>query len=792
MMTPDQNDVHDFHREVSLMFLRNTSGFAVRTPKGQKDPGAILWDPKSNTREKSDQTIKVLETTQDNLGVHLFGSLVDVDIDTDNPYLMAALDHFLPATTHVWGRPSRPRTHRLYELAGQTFDPTKWPFLAKIQKKPEIAAEVRGGDLKSARYSLLPGSTHPSGEKYLWENPKAARSTVVHVSEEKLMQAVRFSCVAALIGQHWQEGVRNELCKAFSGFLYKAAAYNEELNADLPFTREEAWDLLEGVMRIADDDPADSAMRRKTFDQTWEKGESGAPIVGATRIGELTGDEDIVGLLYLLLANTPDLQAMDAIFEQYAVIRNTMNLIDLKLGAKGAYVMNREAFVFTLAGNFIQTEKSKVPISAVFLNSPRRTIVDRVSANPMREKIYINRDGMKVANTWTGWEIEPCDEEVTEKDVEWFTDYVLRVICRSDLDLYDWVMTWIADMFQNPAEKPGTALVLVGEQGAGKSMLPEKILRPIIGSAHSTKAGTIEKLTSKFNSHMGGKLLIQGEEVMNSNRRQDADMMKDAITSAIRMVEMKGRDAFEMEDFSRYILTSNHEDRAVNIEAGDRRYTIAQVSDEYAYKGGKNEKKRAEYFGPLFEKLEVKNEHGEMVPNREELAKLHKYLLTYPVKQGKIRSAFETAIKRDTQSNSTRGMDAWLLSMVDCVNPFDNVSLPTKGEMHSFVQKGVKYLTTDGWPQYVQYSKLEASLRVFAIRDYGEARSAQQIAKFFKDNGMVGETGDRQVRVYGERIRVRAFPTRKAIVSYLRYKGYNVMDVSEGEDEPENDGEPQF
>lgn len=791
-MEPGINDVIDFQRQVSIAFLKSTVGYAVRTPRGQKDPGAIKWDPKLNTRDKSNETIKAIEQTTDNLGVHLFGPLVDVDIDSDNPMLTDALDYFLPHTAHVWGRKSRPRTHRLYELSGVTmFDPGAWPFLAKVQAVPDIAVEVRGGELKSARYSLLPGSIHPSGEHYQWEDAKSARNvSVVHVTETKLMQAVRFACAATLVGKYWQEGVRNELCKAFSGFMFRASCYAEELNTDVPFTQDDAWELLQGVMSIADDDPADKAMRKKTFDQTWEKGLSGAPVTGATRIADITGDKDIVGLLYTLLANTPDLQLMDKLFDQFAVIRNTMNLVDLDLGSKGSYVMNKDAFVFTLAGNYITTPKGRVPMSAVFLHSQRRVIVDRLAANPAREKVYTDHDGLKVANTWSGWAIPPCDGEVIMDEVEWFTDYLKRVVCRNDVALYEWVLMWIADIFQYPNEKPGTALVLVGGQGAGKSVLFESILRPIIGSAHSAKAGTVERLTSKFNSTMGGKLFILGEEVMNSNRKVDADALKDAITSKRRAVEMKGRDVFEMEDYARYGFTSNHVNKAVNIEVGDRRYTIVEVSDEYEFKDGKNEEKRTPFFNNLYAHLE-EIVNGEAVPNVGELSKLHRYLLQVPVNRVKIRSAHNTEVKKATQLSSSRGFDAWLLAMVDWVNPLDNVREVERGDGHSFLYAGGKYKATKEWPDMINYGKLELSLRIHSVRDYGEARSAQQIAKFFKDNGLVGSTEDKQVRFGDDRVRVRPFPARSAIIDYLRSRGFDVLDVNDTIDETQDKG-PKF
>lgn len=793
---PTPSNVTDFHREVSLALLRSTPAFAVRTPRGQKDPGAIHWDPKTNNREKSNKNIAELERTTDNLGIHLFGPVVDVDIDTDSPFMTAALDYFLPPTAHVWGRKSRPRTHRLYELAGANaaFEPTAYPFLAKIQSHEATAIEVRGGNLKSGRYSLLPGSLHPSGEYYTWHDVKAARSTPVQVDVTRLMEGVRLACVAALIAPHWVEGVRNELCKAICGFMWRASQYASDLSADAPFDRDAARRLLEGILHITDDDEADRGMRFKTFDATWEKAEAGAPIVGATKLTEITGDDKMLPLLYTLLAHTPDLQQLDELFEQFVVLRNTTNVVDLALGARGNYVMNKESFVFTLGGRYLNSEKGRVPISLIFLNSLQRVIVDQLSIDPEQPKIYVDHDGLMCANIWSGWAIPPCDEEVTRDDVAPVLDYLMEVVCRDDEALYNWVLMWLADIFQHPSQKPGTMLVLVGEQGAGKSLLCENVLRPIIGNAHFTKVSTIEKLTSKFNSHMSGRLVIQGEEVLNSNRRMDAEAMKDMVTSRVRSIEFKGRDVFEMVDHARYILTSNHEDNAVNVGKGDRRQTIVHVSDKYAYLEGKNEARRKPFWKRLFQWLVIKGENGDDQPNKENLAKLHRYFLGVKIDKETIRVAHETQIKRATRVNSTRGMDAWLMSMLEMSNPFDTMRESDRGMYHSFVFKGNKFSTTNGWPEYVQYSKLEQVLSAYTSRDYGEKKSAQQIARYFKDHNMIRDTNDSQVRLSGERVRIRPFPSREAITEYLERMGYPVLQSSKATDDhdEEQDDGPQF
>ncbi len=789
---PTKDNIIDMHREVSILLLRSSNCFAVRTPKGQKDPGSVGWDPKSNSTERSQETIDVVSKTSDNLGIHLFGRMIDVDIDADNPYLMEALDYFLPDTPHIWGRKSRPRTHRLYELNDVTeFDPSHFRFLEKIQKRDDLKLEVRGGKQASGRYSILPGSLHPSGEAYEWQSATAARVTPVLVNQDRLMMGLRYALVAALLAPYWQEGLRNELCKALCGFLHRASKYSYELSSDVPFDKTDALRLLEGLMEVADDDPADLPMRRKTLEQTWEKAENGSPVLGATHITKMTGDEEILPLLYILLASTPDLQLMDALYDQYAVIRNTTNVVDLDMRMNRNYVMTKDAFIFTKAGETIDTEKGRIPVSSIFLNSLQRTIVEGLTIHPDKEKVF-DEGGEKLANMWAGWGIEADTGDISDKDVEPFIKYIRDIVCNDDPQLFVWVRDWLADIFQNPTDKPGTALVLVGPQGAGKSMLCEDILRPIIGMAHSSKVSSVDRLTAKFNTLTSGKLLIQGEEVISTRRRHDANNLKDAITSKRRTVELKGKDEFEIDDFARYVFTSNHEDDAVNVEVGDRRYTIIAINPRYADKSRFYPKEEIKsYWRSLFGWLKDGNK-----PNEANLAKIHKWLLQQKIEKERLRSSFDTAIKRATLANSAKGMDSWLLHLLECDSPFETLREDERPYGHSFIRdedvgNTPAYSLTELWPEYVRYSTVEKAYNRHVSKDIGEKRNAQQIVRYFKQHGLIDEDKFRRARLGTyERVKIRPFPTKARIVQYLCDNGYDVMEdeIHEAEnDTPKKD-----
>lgn len=742
------------------------------------------WDPRTNSPEKSRDTIETVQNTNDNVGAHLFGRVVDVDIDVDNPILMEALDYFLPATPHIYGRPSRPKTHRLYELSNEEFDPGNYPFLTKIIDHPDLKLEIRGGEMKSGRYSLLPGSVHPSGEMYEWEDLRTARTSPVFVDGRRLIDGVRFALVTTLLVPYWAEGTRNELCKALSGFLHRAASYNDELAMDMPLTKQKSEELLRGVIEIADDDESDIPARLKTFEQTWEKADLGEPVLGATHIQNITKDDRLLPLLYSILAQTADLQLLDELFEKYAVIRNTTNVVDLTIGTADNYVMNKDAFVFTLQGQNIETQKGRVPVSMVFLNSLQRTIVDRLTVRPDADRIY-EIAGKKVANLWDGWEVPPYEGEVTDEEMQPIIHFLKEVVCSGDEKLYEWVKNWIADIFKNPSSKTGTALTLVGKQGAGKSIIGEKILRPIIGEAHSAQVGSVERLTSKFNKGMAGKLLVMGEEVISAKRRIDADTLKDVITAKKRTIELKGRDSFEMDDFARYLFTSNHTTDAVHIEVGDRRYTVVLVNDYYAYIGKATRTEKQKYWSALHKFLEERDN----VPHKENLAKVHRWFLQQEYARSMLRDPYETAAKQANLQSSSGGMDGWLISMYEMNNPFDGLTDNERGYHHSLVMRKNGTLEgTNDWPEYVPYNLLEFSFTRYARGKRIPTQSAQQIATFFRTEGLLVETEPRKARVHGKRLRVRPMPSRQVIFRYLQERGYNVEEDRE-EDTPDDEHE---
>lgn len=784
-------------REVSLKFIKSSSGFAVRTPRGQKDPGHLQWDPRTNTLEKSEQSLVSLERTDDNIAIHLFGTLVDVDVDSDNPNLIAALEAFLPYTAHVYGRPSRPRTHRIYELTGcynNEFDPNAFRFLSMLSKHPEIQLEVRGGKLQSGRYSLMPGSLHPSGEPYEWDNLKVADSTPVYTSVDALMGGVRKACAATMLMPLFTEGSRNKLCMALSGFLFRVVQHIEETTDPAFFMdKDDAQKFITTLLDLVEDDESDRNSRIKTFEKTWQKAENGEKVIGLTSLVEGTGQEGLVQLLYALLLDSKELQELDEFIDRYWIRNNTSDVVDIsKMGRRDLVsIMAQAAFRNSNLHRKIAINGERKNLVDMLLHSKRANRFDGFAFAPDEQRTFYRRDELYV-NQWNGFHIQPWPEKVEPEEVEIFTDYVGEVLADSNPDHYAWIIAWIADIFKHPSSKCGTALVLVGLPGSGKSFLGNKIIRAIIGHDHSMQVNHISQITQQFNADSSGKLFIQCDEAINSRRHEDANKLKSLITDPTKRVEPKGVDAFEVENHARFQFTSNNISDAVAITDGraDRRYAVFETNNKYAEDSDLDRAVKDVYWKKLYDWVE----------DEENLSKLHRFFVDSVYDRNMIRRPLDTKARRRIQQHSLRGIDDWLIQLASAEHPLAVFNERDPRHKMSIYEKGAGHQSDqEQWPDYIHYSTLKEAYEVYRTRkgmkatttDYNES----QLISEFVNKGLIPKTTTmRRVRVVvgtdqlgdpiTRRVDMRNFPPKSVIAEYTKRFGFN---PSEDYDEVEGE-----
>jgi hypothetical protein len=578
------------HRGTSLKFLTSTGLIPIKVRPGEKLPFPE-WDPRSAALADHKLTIaEIVREKELNLGALFAGRYIDIDVDSTAPNLHAALDYFLPRTPYVWGRESKRRSHRVYALH-EDFDRGPWGGTLRYIKglvagqidDESYSVEVRGGKPENGLFSVLPGSKHPSGEQVEWDQEIDPTVGGAYVEFPVLFKAIRLAVASSIITPHWVEGTRNDLSLALAGTLWRIrtstrAAYGLEPEeepdpAHFVLTEEDAIGLFNCVMRVAGDNEEDRRSRLLNLKNTWRKldGEVGAKVTGGKVLASLVGDivgPRVVRALYRLLSDSDAAEQIEKLAEQFVMWYGPGVILDLEMVTRGngvPWMTNQQARA-SMGGKNIMIGGNKVRVVDILFGS---TIINRVRGltfEPNDDDLIVQTPEGLMVNQWKGWAVQPCEQRVTDEAIEPFLTYVREVVCSNNKVHYEWVIAWLSDMFQNPGRKPGTALVLVGVQGAGKTFLGEHVLGKIVGPSHYAQLKDITKLTDKFNTLIDNKIFVQCDEAIHSYQRDVASRLKSVISDGSITIEPKGINAYQKPNHMRLLFTSNEETTALFID----------------------------------------------------------------------------------------------------------------------------------------------------------------------------------------------------------------------------------
>lgn len=258
-------------------------------------------------------------------------------------------------------------------------------------------------------------------------------------------------------------------------------------------------------------------------------------------------------------------------------------LIDLeKTKEEGVVRQYTHGSLKKMLSNVIVTQKTKkgdLKTTSVFdywmTYWPLHTIYDRVVFEPQPKQ----RLPKTTLNVFQGF------KNLTPKvgDPSSILNHLMEVWCQGDVTAYNWLITYIANIFQNPGIKYPTAVAVIGGQGAGKSLVFEKGLVPM-ATPYATVSQRRDDISGRFNSAMENKLIFVAEETMFSGDHQTSSKLKALIAGDHVQVERKGLEVEEYANFIRFFFLSN-DLHTLKVEADDRRYLILEVSKKYVGNG---------------------------------------------------------------------------------------------------------------------------------------------------------------------------------------------------------------
>jgi hypothetical protein len=174
-------------------------------------------------------------------------------------------------------------------------------------------------------------------------------------------------------------------------------------------------------------------------------------------------------------------------------------------------------------------------------------------------------------NLWRGFACKPIPGSWHK-----LKNHIHEIICAGNETLSEYLLSWMARLFQQPSLPGEVAIVLKGEEGTGKGILCRAVL-DILGQhgLHITSSG---HLVGRFNAHLRDCIALFADEAFFAGDRQHVGVLKALITEPSIAIEGKGRDVVVVKN-RLHVMMSSNEDRVVPAGRAARRYAVFEVSE---------------------------------------------------------------------------------------------------------------------------------------------------------------------------------------------------------------------
>jgi hypothetical protein len=187
--------------------------------------------------------------------------------------------------------------------------------------------------------------------------------------------------------------------------------------------------------------------------------------------------------------------------------------------------------------------------------------------------------GAGVLNLWKGFNVE-------SKPGTWMLLklHMLDVVCRGNVEHYEYLLSWLAYMVQHPNLQGEVAVVMRGPEGCGKG-IAARAVNHIFGQ-HGLAISNAKHLIGNFNAHLRDCVFLFADEAFFAGDKAHVSVLKAIITEPTLTIEGKGQNVVQAPNCLHVMMASN-ETWVVPASIYARRFFVLDVSGErigdYAY-----------------------------------------------------------------------------------------------------------------------------------------------------------------------------------------------------------------
>jgi hypothetical protein len=317
--------------------------------------------------------------------------------------------------------------------------------------------------------------------------------------------------------------------------------------------------------------------------------------------------------------------------ESYALVLIGDKTAILKTDEGVVRLLTVSAFEQWHANHFVMRGDQRLVVAKHWLRHRQRRQYDGLVFAP-------GRDTPGRYNLWRGFAVKPQPGDCSK-----FLAHLRDNVACGNEDRFRWLVGWFASIVQAPDRKSGTALVLRGKQGTGKTKVGE-VIGSLLGD-HYALVSDPRYITGRFNSHLVACLLLHADESFWAGDHAAEGKLKDLVTGDHQFIEYKGKEPIRVRNFVRLFVTGNP---SWLVPAGfeERRFAVLDM--------GEGALQDHAYFAAIDEEM---NSGG-----REALLE---HLLKFDLKSVDLRAIPKTAALLEQKLASLTPEQGWWLDVLN-------------------------------------------------------------------------------------------------------------------------------
>jgi hypothetical protein len=245
-------------------------------------------------------------------------------------------------------------------------------------------------------------------------------------------------------------------------------------------------------------------------------------------------------------------------------LRRRLMLVRIKFEDLKKLYLNRRITI-EVKGRIGTTRITKTVAEWWLINKRRRQYIGGVIFDPT------NQAPASYWNLWSGFTVEPQPGDWSLMD-----EHIRQVICSNDETDAEYVLNYIARMFQQPQLPGEVAIVLRGPRGSGKGIFLNWLWRA--WGQHGIHISNAKHLTGAFNGHLRDCVMLYADEAFFAGDRPGEGVLKALITEPSLPIEGKFKDLVEVVNMLHVFMSSNS-DWVVPAAIDERRFSVRDVAD---------------------------------------------------------------------------------------------------------------------------------------------------------------------------------------------------------------------